>query len=96
MKALFAGSSAERKNALRSVGVFLAVTFASAFLSLFLVDNFSVLSRVDQFVQDWEIASVFAPREAQDPDYCHRGRGRADLDALPIPFAGRQAISVEH
>ena len=68
MKALFTGSNAERKNALRSVGVFLAVTLVSSVLSLFLVENFSVLSRVDQFVQDWEIASSFAPREAQDPD----------------------------
>ncbi len=71
------------------------MTFASALLSLFLVDNFSVLSRVDQFVQDWEIASVFAPHEAQDPDYCHGGRGRADPDALSIPFTGRQAISFD-
>ena len=68
MKNPFAGDSAERKNALRSAGVFLAVTLASAALSLFLVDNFSVLSRVDQFVQDWETASVFAPHEAQDSD----------------------------
>ncbi|HUE65828.1 MAG TPA: adenylate/guanylate cyclase domain-containing protein [Rhizomicrobium sp.] len=68
MKNPFAGDSAERKNALRAAGVFLAVTLASALLSLFLVDNFSVLSRVDQFVQDWETASVFAPHEAQDSD----------------------------
>jgi len=52
---------------LRSAGVFLAVTLTSTLLSLFLVDNFSVLNRVDQFVQDWEIASVFAPHESQDP-----------------------------
>src|SRR5215469_358324 len=67
VKALFTGSSAERKNILRSMGVFLAVILAGTLLSLFLVDNFSVLNRVDQFVQDWETASVFAPREAQDP-----------------------------
>ena len=52
---------------MRSAGVFLAVTLTSTLLSLFLVDNFSVLNRVDQFVQDWEIASVFAPHESQDP-----------------------------
>jgi len=33
------------------------------------IDNISFLSRVNQLVQDWEIAGVFAPREvAQDPD----------------------------
>jgi adenylate cyclase len=68
VKALFTGSGAERKNALRSAAIFLAVTLAAALLSQFLVDNFSVLSRVDQFVQDWEIAGAFAPHEAQDPD----------------------------
>ncbi|HEX4026590.1 MAG TPA: adenylate/guanylate cyclase domain-containing protein [Rhizomicrobium sp.] len=68
MKALFAANGAERRNALRSAAIFLAVTLVSALLSLFLVENFSVLNRVDQFVQDWEIASVFAPHEAQDPD----------------------------
>lgn len=67
MKALFSNNSTERRNALRSAGVFLAVTLTSTLLSLFLVDNFSVLNRVDQFVQDWEIASVFAPHESQDP-----------------------------
>lgn len=68
MKALFKGSDAERKNALRSAAIFLAVTLLCGGLSLFLVDNFSVLSRVDQFVQDWEIAGSFARPEAYDPD----------------------------
>ncbi len=68
MKALFTGSGAERKNALRSTAIFLAVSLVCAAASLFLVDNFSVLSRVDQFVQDWEIAGAFARPEAQDSD----------------------------
>ena len=68
MKALFKGSGAERKNALRSAAIFLAVTLLCGGFSLFLVDNFSVLSRVDQFVQDWEIAGSFARPEAYDPD----------------------------
>jgi class 3 adenylate cyclase/CHASE2 domain-containing sensor protein len=83
VKALFTGSDAERKNALRSAGVFLAVTLASALLSLLLVDNFSVLNRVDQFVQDWETASVFAPQEAQDPDIIIVAVDEATLTQFP-------------
>jgi adenylate cyclase len=83
VKALFTGSGAERKNALRSVAVFLAVSLVSAGLSLFLVDNFSVLSRLDQFVQDWEIASVFAPHEAQDPDIVIVAVDEATLSRFP-------------
>jgi adenylate cyclase len=68
VKALFTGTGAQRRNALRSAAIFVAVSLVSAAVSLFLVDNFSVLSRLDQFVQDWEIAGVFARPEAQDPD----------------------------
>jgi adenylate cyclase len=68
VKALFTGTGVERRNAMRSAAIFVAVSLVSAAVSLFLVDNFSVLSRVDQFVQDWEIAGVFARPEAQDPD----------------------------
>ena len=67
MKAFLAGLGAERRNALRSAFILVAVSLVSAMFSLLLVDNFSVLTRLDQFVQDWEIASVFAPREEQDP-----------------------------
>ncbi len=67
MRAIFWGSGAEQRNALRSAGVLAAVSLASAIVLLFLVYNFSVLFRLDQFVQDWEIASVFAPHEEQDP-----------------------------
>src|SRR6202000_2699627 len=83
VKALFPGSDAERKNALRSACVFLAVALISAVLSLFLVDNFSVLSRLNQFVQDWEIASVFAPHEAQDPDIVIVAVDEATLARFP-------------
>jgi len=68
VKALFTGSAAERKNALRSAAVFLAVTLLCCGFSLLLVDNFSVLNRVDQFVQDWEISGAFSRHEAVDPD----------------------------
>ena len=67
MKAFLAGLGAERRKALRSASILVAVALVSAMFSLLLVDNFSVLTRLDQFVQDWEIASVFAPREEQDP-----------------------------
>ena len=67
MKAFLAGLGAERRKALRSASILMAVALVSAMFSLLLVDNFSVLTRLDQFVQDWEIASVFAPREEQDP-----------------------------
>jgi class 3 adenylate cyclase/CHASE2 domain-containing sensor protein len=83
VRALFTGGDADRKKALRSAGMFLAVTLASALFSLMLVDNFSVLSRVDQFVQDWEIASVFAPREAQDPDIIIVAVDEATLTQFP-------------
>ncbi len=68
MKRLFSGEGAERRNALRSAAIFLVVSLAFGGFSLLFVNNFSVLNRLDQFVQDWEVASVFAPREAQDPD----------------------------
>ena len=68
MKALFAGTGAERRKALHSAAILVAVSLVSAVFSLLLVDNFSVLSRVDQFVQDWEIAGTFSRQEAKDPD----------------------------
>lgn len=67
MKALFSGPGAERRKARRSAAILLAVSLVSAAVSLFLVNNFSVLTRLDQFVQDWELAGDFAPLEPQDP-----------------------------
>lgn len=67
MKSFFPGAAVQPGSSSRAF-VFVTVALISALVSLLLVNNFSVLSRVDQFVQDWEIASVFAPREAQDPD----------------------------
>ena len=61
MKALFTGTGVERRNALRAAAIFVAVSLVSAAVSLLLVNNFSVLSRVDQFVQDWEVAGEYAP-----------------------------------
>jgi adenylate cyclase len=68
VKGFFSANAVERRNALRSAAIFVAVSLVSASVSLFLVDNFSVLSRLDQFVQDWEIAGAFARPEPQDPD----------------------------
>jgi adenylate cyclase len=42
------------------------VAIACAMLSLMAVNGLSLLNRINQFVQDWEVASVFAPEEAQD------------------------------
>jgi adenylate cyclase len=67
VKALFTGMGVERRNTLRSAAIFVAVSLVSAAVSLFLVNNFSVLSRLDQLVQDWEVAGEYAPHEAQDP-----------------------------
>jgi class 3 adenylate cyclase/CHASE2 domain-containing sensor protein len=53
---------------LRSAAALIVVALICSWISVFLVANFSILNRLDQFVQDWEIASVFAPREAQDSE----------------------------
>ena len=42
------------------------VAILCATLAYGAVDHLSLLTRVNQFVQDWEVASVFAPRQAQD------------------------------
>jgi len=83
VKALFTGTGAQRRNALRSAAIFVAVSLVSAAVSLFLVDNFSVLSRVDQFVQDWEIAGTFARPEAQDSDIVIVAVDEATLAQFP-------------
>jgi adenylate cyclase len=67
VKGLFSADAVERRNALASAIIFATVSVVSAVVSLFLVDKFSVLTRLDQLVQDWEIAGVFAPHEEQDP-----------------------------
>jgi adenylate cyclase len=53
---------------LRSAAALIVVALVCSWISVFLVAHFSILNRLDQFVQDWEIASVFAPREAQDSE----------------------------
>ncbi|MBW8708262.1 MAG: adenylate/guanylate cyclase domain-containing protein [Alphaproteobacteria bacterium] len=83
MKALFSGMTVERRTALYSALIFVAVSLVSAAVSLFLVDNFSVLSRLDQLVQDWEVASVFAPREAQDSKIIIVAVDEATLSRFP-------------
>ena len=83
MKAFLAGLGAERRKALQSASILVAVSLVSAIFSLFLVDNFSVLTRLDQFVQDWEIASVFAPREEQDPKIVIVAVDEATLTQFP-------------
>lgn len=83
MKAFLAGLGAERRKALRSASILIAVSLVSAIFSLLLVNNFSVLTRLDQFVQDWEIASVFAPREEQDPKIVIVAVDEATLSQFP-------------
>ncbi|MFO1246626.1 MAG: adenylate/guanylate cyclase domain-containing protein [Alphaproteobacteria bacterium] len=81
--AFLAGLSAERRKALRSAAILLAVSLLSALVSLLLVDNFSVLSRVNQFVQDWEIAGTFSRQEAKDPDIVVVAVDEATLTQFP-------------
>jgi adenylate cyclase len=83
VKAFLAGLGAERRKVLQSASILVAVSLVSAIFSLFLVDNFSVLTRLDQFVQDWEIASVFAPREEQDPKIVIVAVDEATLSQFP-------------
>jgi adenylate cyclase len=45
-----------------------AVVLICALAAMLVTRNFSPLTRVDNFVQEWEAASVFAPQEAQDSD----------------------------
>jgi adenylate cyclase len=48
--------------------VVVAVALICAILAQAAFDNVSLLTRSNQFLQDWEIASVFAPAAPQDPD----------------------------
>ena len=84
MKGLFSADAVERRNALASATIFLTVSLVSAVVSLFLVDKFSVLTRLDQLVQDWEIAGVFAPHEEQDPGSSSWRWTNRPCRALPI------------
>lgn len=59
-----ASSRGRLRNTLTLFGVALLCTLTA----LLAIENLSFLYRVNQFVQDWEIASVFAPKEEQDPD----------------------------
>jgi adenylate cyclase len=52
----------------RRLTVAMAVAVGCALLAVLAISSLSFLSRVNQFMQDWEIASVFAPSEPQDPD----------------------------
>jgi class 3 adenylate cyclase/CHASE2 domain-containing sensor protein len=63
-RAVQAGRGKRTAAALQFVGVALL----AAVLAALATEKLSFFARVDQFVQDWEIASVFAPREEQDPE----------------------------
>lgn len=63
-RVLLQGRSKQAAAAARFIG--LAVL--AAVLATLATDRLSVVHRVNQFVQDWKIASVFAPYEEQDPD----------------------------
>src|ERR1700748_2481063 len=62
-----ASGALPRRARLRSLAGLGAVALICTLLAMLATKNLSLLSRVDLFVQDWETASVFAPREAQDP-----------------------------
>ncbi len=47
---------------------FIGLAALTAVLATLATNNLSFMSRINQFIQDWQIASVFAPREEQDPD----------------------------
>ena len=47
---------------------FVALVVLTAVLATVATNRLSLVSRINQFVQDWEIASVFAPHEEQEPD----------------------------
>ena len=57
-----------RKDSFTKGASFVAIALICAALAVAVIGNISLLTRLDQFVQDWEIASVFAPFEAQDSD----------------------------
>jgi adenylate cyclase len=52
----------------KRLGAAAAVAAGCTLLAVLLVSELSFLIRVSQYAQDWEIASVFAPQEPQDPD----------------------------
>jgi adenylate cyclase len=52
----------------RRLGVMLAVAVITALLAVLAINSLSFLNRVDQYMQDWEVASVFAPQAPQDPE----------------------------
>ena len=57
-----------RRGRLKSAAIAIIVALVCSWVMVFLVAHFSVFHRLDQFVQDWEIASIFAPSEAQEPE----------------------------
>jgi class 3 adenylate cyclase/CHASE2 domain-containing sensor protein len=65
---MFSSLSVAHRKRLKTIATFLAASLLCAVAMQLLVGNVSVLSRVDQFVQDWEVAGIFARPEAQDPD----------------------------
>ncbi len=64
------GSAAQPGRGRRTVAAarFAGLAVVTAALVMLATEKLSLLSRINQFVQDWQIASVFAPREPQDPD----------------------------
>ena len=78
MKLAFAGKRGSQKAWFTSLGAALACgLFATLATS-----NLSFLIRVNQFMQDWEVASVFAPHEPQDPDIVIVAIDEATLQGL--------------
>ena len=59
------GVGSKNKLVLKWAGL-VGVAVLCATLAQGAIDRLSLLTRVNQFVQDWEVASVFAPKQAQD------------------------------
>ena len=57
-----------RRSRAAAVSGFVLIALFCAGLVVTVISNVSLLTHLDQLVQDWEIASVFAPFEPQDPD----------------------------
>jgi class 3 adenylate cyclase len=58
---------ASLRGRLRNAASLLGVAMLCALLAILAIESLSFLNRVNQLVQDWEIASVFAAQEPQDP-----------------------------
>ena len=57
-----------RSKRFTAVAGIIAIALVCSAMVSAAIDNISLLTHLDQLIQDWEIASAFAPFESQDPD----------------------------